>query len=35
MDLVNRFRVKPGKKVKLSDWDPDDTAHVPGKESAT
>ena len=34
MDLVKRFRVKPGKKVKLSDWDPDDTAHVPDKESA-
>lgn len=34
MDFAKPFRVKPGTKVNLRDWDPDDTAGVPDKETA-
>jgi len=33
---MNRYRVKPGKRVKLSDWDPNDTdAFDSGKDEGT
>lgn len=32
-DLRKRFEVKPGKKLRLRDRDPEDTAHVPDKET--
>jgi len=31
-DLANQFVVKPGTKVKLSKWDPDDTAGIQSKQ---
>ncbi len=33
-DLRERFEVKPGKKFRLRDRDPEDTAHVPDKDIA-
>jgi PPK2 family polyphosphate:nucleotide phosphotransferase len=33
MKLSERFRVRPGSKVRLARWDPDDTADFPDKES--
>jgi PPK2 family polyphosphate:nucleotide phosphotransferase len=34
MDFANQFRVKPGSKVRLSDWDPDYTGKLRHKASA-
>ncbi len=33
MRFSERFRVRPGKKVRLGNWDPDDTAGFPDKDS--
>jgi PPK2 family polyphosphate:nucleotide phosphotransferase len=33
-DLRERFQVKPGKKFRLADRDPDDTAHLTDKDAA-
>jgi PPK2 family polyphosphate:nucleotide phosphotransferase len=33
MNLSERFKVEPGRKVRLARWDPDDTAGFPDKES--
>ena len=33
-DLRERFQIKPGKKFRLRDRDPDDIAHVPDKDVA-
>jgi PPK2 family polyphosphate:nucleotide phosphotransferase len=33
MKLSERFRVKPGSKVRLAEWDPADTAGFPDKKS--
>lgn len=33
MMLSKRFKVLPGSKVRLADWDPDDTAGFPDRES--
>jgi PPK2 family polyphosphate:nucleotide phosphotransferase len=33
MRLSERFKVQPGSKVRLADWDPDDTAGFPDKDS--
>ena len=34
MDFAKRFKVKPGSKVRLSDWDPDDTGKQRHKKDA-
>lgn len=34
MDLCKKLRVKPGQKVDLSKWDPDDTGELKKKEDA-
>src|ERR1043166_3037256 len=31
---INRYRVKPGSKVRLTDWDAGDTDGYPSKEAA-
>ena len=33
MKLSERFQVRPGRKVRLAQWDPDDTAGFPDKQS--
>ena len=33
MKLSERFKVQPGRKVRLAQWDPDDTAGFPDKQS--
>jgi PPK2 family polyphosphate:nucleotide phosphotransferase len=33
MKLSERFKVQPGSKVRLAQWDPDDTAGFPDKQS--
>jgi PPK2 family polyphosphate:nucleotide phosphotransferase len=33
MRFSERFRVRPGKRVRLENWDPDDTAGFPDKDS--
>jgi len=32
---VNDYRVKPGKQIKLEEWDPNSTAAAPGNKKET